>query len=207
MYNKTVEFPGFSEKMRKKTQKEDKRKLKRELRKNKRKNALPPFLMVRAGLFDAPAIAALATIPLAEGVFHKYTKENLLAAFLYVCLYLVPLLVLGVNFTIMNHEKDKIKSDLDRYTWDSEQRLPSVTSYDCERMAQIMIKHASKHNPEFFYNLIKNPKCVSDEKTASAIIRGHIKSHPKDIQRVLDTFEIGTIPERLYRQLIRCRVR
>lgn len=205
--DKTVEFPGFSEKIRKKTQKEDKRKLKRELRKNKRKNALPPFLMVRAGLFDAPAIAALATIPLAEGVFHKYTKENVLAVFLYVCLYLVPLLVLGVNFTIMNHEKDKIKSDLDRYTWDSEPRLPSVKNYECKRMAQIMTKRASKHNPEFFNTLIKHPKSVSDEKTASAIIRGHIKSHPEDIQRVLDTFEIGTIPERLYRQLIRRKAR
>lgn len=205
--DKTAEFPGFSEKMRKKAQKESKRKIKRELRENERKNALPPFLMVRAGLFDEFAIAALIAVPLAEGVFHRHTKENVVIAFGYVGLYIIPLFILLVKFAIMNHEKDKIKSDLDRCTWDLEAKLPSVKNYEFKRMAQIMTKRASKHNPEFFNTLIKNPKSVDDEKTASAIIRGHIKSHPEDIQRVLDTFEIGTIPNRLYRQLIKRKAR
>ena len=200
---KTAEFPGYSEKVKKAEQREQER----EQRKEKRKNALPPFLMVRGGLLNEALIAAMITIPLAEFVFGKYTKQNDFAAFLYVCLYIIPFVIGAFKAAIMSHEKDIIKQDLYYYSWAHDYELPSVKKYECQHMAEIMARHAAKNNPEFFNNLIKNPKSVQDEKMASAIIRGHLKSCPDDIQKVLDTFQIGTIPKRLYRQMIRRKAR
>ena len=202
--NKKIEFPGYSEKVKKAEQKAQKREQRKE---EKRKNALPPFLMVRGGLLNEALIAALITIPLAECVFGRYTKQNTLAAFVYVGLYVVPFVIGALKAAVMSHEKNIIKQDIDYYSRSYEPELPSIKKYECEHMAEIMARYASKNNPKFFENLIENPTSVKDEKMASAIIRGHIKSHPEDIQKVLDTFTIGTIPNKLYQQLRKCKAR
>lgn len=193
-------FPGYEQARKKQEQKANERKKHAE---EKRKNSLPPFLMVRGGLFDEAVMVALIMIPLAEFTVGKYREQNGIAAFLCTCMYAVPFIFLAVKWVIMSHEKNVIKKDLDFYTWGSERELPPIAKYECPRMAKIMTRYASKNNPEFFDTLIKNPSSVQDEKTASAIIRGHIKSHPEDIQTVLDTFNANTIPKKLYRQLKR----
>ena len=104
-----VEFPGYQDKKKKDEQKTEKRKMRQE----KRKNALPPFLMVRGGLFDEASVVALIMIPLAEFTVGKYKNQNDFAALLYICLYAVPVIFLVFKWIIMNHEKSIIKQDLD----------------------------------------------------------------------------------------------
>lgn len=197
------EFPGYAEIRRKRQARANKRERRRADRVEKRKSGLPPFLMIRGGLFDEAICVAAVVVPLANVLYNKHTPFATTGGTL---LCLAPLVTVIGKGAFMSQEKNLISRDLDWYAWDQESNL-NINKYECKHLAQVMTKCAAKNNPELFNHMIKDPKSVKGRKTASAIIRGHIKSHPEDIQKVLDTFEISTIPYGLYQQLIRRKAR
>lgn len=71
------------------------------------------------------------------------------------------------------------------------------------------MRHESGRNRDIFDNLIKtintDGEMVQDEKMAQDVIAGHLRTHPKDIDIVLKTFDTSTIPVELIRKCYKGR--
>lgn len=163
----------------------------------KQREKLPPFLMVRSGLFNEAILLAMVLIPLAEFVLTK--KKGLAADFLYMFSYVIPAIVPVAKGWSLYSERKIIQSNLKKYANTDTFHLSPISGYDHRVMAKILTKYMSEHDSRLFENMMLVPKTVDDEQTALAIIQGYLKSHPDAAQSILDKFD--SIPVELKKQL------
>ena len=196
-------FPGYEKNNAEKLSKTENKKVARE---QKLKNALPPFLMVRAGVYNHIwwcALLALGGIAATQIPTATPTED--------VIKFLLIGLCFGISigaFAPIAEDKERkvkpcikqIKEALHAYA-DGKTAKLAIVDNEYKRMTAALIRYLAKNNPNIFANMIKNPASVDDMKIAEQIIRGHIKSHPEDAQVALDRFWSNTIPQRLYNKL------
>lgn len=219
--NKKIKFPGYNaEQERKKTQELDRiqrnqekaRKAieQRKAREEKRANSLPPFLMVRSGLLNQWVWPLISCIPLALcGINQEKLSEPAravcsgISAF-FVCMafgwsiYITP----RVN-KWMKGDIFQIRNATSRYLKESDYQLDLTDQINCEKLERILIQYISKYNPGLFDKMMQNPESVTDINVAQNIILGHLKKHPFDAQKILDTFDIETMPKQVQRKVNR----
>ena len=79
--------------------------------------------------------------------------------------------------------------------------LDAILRTDLGKMALRIIHNMSANDATYFNYLVKDGKFTdASYKFVMTIIRGHLKSHPKDIDAVLDNFNPDCIPTDLLRQ-------
>lgn len=196
-------FPGYDYE-----QAKDKNLIQEQEKQKKYESPLPPFLMVRSGVFNEAILLSMVLIPLAEFVFKTPNVSGhfakLCAEFLRVSCYLIPPFVSCIKYFSLLSESKMVQNDLEKYASNDSHHLLSISKYSHKIMARILTEHTSKNDSRLFENIMLVPKSVEDVKTATAIISGHLKSHPEDAKLVLDRFETTTIPINLIKQLKNC---
>ncbi|MBO7656502.1 MAG: hypothetical protein J6S80_02125 [Alphaproteobacteria bacterium] len=223
MNNNTTKhaFPGYNAKQERIVQQEQERvakalekankvKATHVARERKRANSLPPFLMVRSGLLNQWVWPLISCIPLALcGINQEKLSEPAravcsgISAF-FVCMafgwsiYITP----RVN-KWMKDDIFQIRNATSRYLKESDYQLDLTDQIDFEKLERILVQHISKHNPGLFDKMMQNPDSVADINVAENIILGHLKSHPDAAQKILDTFDIETMPTKVQRKVNR----
>ena len=203
MQNTKQTFPGYKEKLLAKQQKKQEKQKKAE---EKWKNSLPPFLMVRSGVFNIPTIVALICVPIAirTGQVNCHdTFTSSLSAFIQFGCYLLPIIFFILAYEDAYSQKEIITSNVDRYIDGAASYMLDISWYKNKLLAKNIIKGKAERNTKLFERFIQRPTSVNDAKTANAIISGHLKTHPEDVKRVIDTFETGTMPKLLQRKINR----
>lgn len=214
-------FPGYNtEQERKKTQELDriqrnqgkarKASEQRKAREEKRANSLPPFLMVRSGLLNQWVWPLISCIPLALcGINQEKLSEPAravcsgISAF-FVCMafgwsiYITPM----VN-KWMKDDIFQIRNATSRYLKESNYQIDLTDKINSDKLERILVQHISKYNPGLFDKMMQNPDSVADINVAENIILGHLKSHPDAAQKILDTFDIETMPTKVQRKVNR----
>lgn len=212
-------FPGYNaeqerivqqeqERVAKALEKANKAEAKRVARDKKRAESLPPFLMVRSGLLNQwvwPLISGGAFIGL--GINEKKTAhpELLLGAtgFLF---FLTLLWASHATPEIQKmFKKDiwTIRQEVLRYMGSPDYQIDLTDKINSDKLARILVQHISKHNPGLFDKMMQNPDSVADINVAENIILGHLKSYPDAAQKILDTFDIETMPTKVQRKVNR----
>ena len=217
--NKKIKFPGYNaEQERKKTQELDriqrnqekarKASKQRKAREEKRANSLPPFLMVRSGLLNQ---WLWTLIPSATLVGFGINEEKLKHPEL-VCSGLAFLVCLTCGWAIYSYpiikqclKEDiwKIRTATNKYLHEPNCQLDLTDKIDSQKLERILVQHISKHNPGIFDKMMMNPESVLDINIAQNIILGHLKSHPDAAKKILDTFDIETMPKQVQRKVKR----
>ena len=214
-------FPGYDaeqeriakqeqERVAKAQKKADQAAAKRVARDKKRAESLPPFLMVRSGLLNQWVWPLISCIPLALcGINQEKLSEPARAVFsgisaFFVCMafgwsiYITP----RVN-KWMKGDIFQIRNATSRYLKESDYQLDLTDQINCEKLERILIQYISKYNPGLFDKMMQNPESVTDINVAQNIILGHLKKHPFDAQKILDTFDIETMPKQVQRKVNR----
>ena len=211
---KKIEFPGYNteherqkkqERINKNQEKAKKASEQRKARDKKRAESLPPFLMVRSGLLNQWAWALIpAAIFVGLGINQDKLKYPELVsgslAFL-VCLtcgwavYSHPMIK-----TWLKEDIWEIRTATSRYLIEPDYQLNLTDKINNQKLARILIQHISRYNPGLFDKMIANPESVIDMNAAQNIILGHLKAHPDDAQKILDTFNIETMPQKVQRK-------
>lgn len=185
-------FPEYTDKMLKQKKKQAE---KEQREKERQENKLPPFLMIRSGLFDKTAIAALILVPTSL-YFLQY--DDLLGNFVGCGEWFLLLVIFLADHFFMNAEKTRILANIDEYLHRyHNSSLLSISDYEYKRLAENIIKYKSKNDEKMFNRFIDSQNKVHDQRTATAIISGHLKSHPEDADKILEKFEIKTIPTKV----------
>ena len=214
--NKKIEFPGYTAEQKRQEQKEQERitenqkradeaASKRKAKEQKRRNSLPPFLMIRSGLLNQWVWLVILGIPLIPcGLNEEKFKYPIIVlsflcylAFMWACFYT------DKTKPLMEIDICVIRNAISKYMLVSDYQLDLTDKISCERLAKILIQHISKYDSGLFNKMMANPESVVNMNVASNIILGHLKAHPDDAQKVLDTFDIETMPKKLYQQLKR----
>ncbi|MBO4480338.1 MAG: hypothetical protein J5742_01785 [Alphaproteobacteria bacterium] len=185
----------------------DKARAKRKAKEEKLKNSLPPFLLVRSGWLNqwVWTLIALAAFT-GFGVNHNYEKlEHPELAAGTVAFFLCLGFSWGAFVTPkikqrLNHDISTIREATTKYMSEPDYKLDLTDSLNSDKLARILLQHISKYNPGIFDKMLKNPESVNDIDTAQDIILGYLKKHPSDAQKVLDTFDIETMPKKVQRK-------
>ena len=215
---KKTEFPGHNaeqerrikqeqERINKNQEKARKASKQKKAREEKRRNSLPPFLMVRSGLLNQWVWPLISCIPLALcGINQEKLSEPAraicsgISAF-FVCMafgwsiYTTPMVKKWMKDDIW-----EIRMATSRYLKESDYQLDLTDQINCEKLEKILIQYISKYNPGLFDKMMMNPESVTDINVAKNIILGHLKKHPADAQKILDTFDIETMPQKVQRK-------
>ena len=203
MQNTKQSFPGYKEKILATQQKKQEKGKKAE---EKWKNSLPPFLMVRSGVFNIPTIVALIFVPIAirTGQIDCHdTFTSSLSAFIQFGCYLLPIIFFILAYEDAYSQKEIITTNLDRYIDGKVEYMLDISCYNNKLLAKNIIKGKAERNTKLFERFMQKPTSVHEAKTANAIISGHLKTHPEDVKRVIDTFETCTMPKILQRKINR----
>lgn len=189
-------FPGYEIAQEKQ---ELERAKKEKIKQEKRLNTLPPFLMVRSGLFNEAILLAMVLIPVSEYIVTK--QPSSFTEFLRGCCYVLPTIAPIIKYFCLLSEREILRHNLKNYANHDEDNLSPISDYKFKVMAKILVQHKSKLDSRMFERMMQNPESIDDIKTASAIIFGHLKSHPDDAQMILDKFTTNTIPPELQKRL------
>lgn len=192
-------FPEYTDKA---LRQEKKQAEKAKEAKEKAKNKFPPFLLVRSGLFDKTAVAALLIVP-ASGYFLQY--DNVLADFAVFSMWILMMIIFLIDNLCMNSEKKRIKSDIEDYIYKLEAHWQPIASYEYKRLAENIIKWKSQDDKQLFNRFINYPNEIRDERSAVAIIQGYLKSHPEDADKILEKFDIATLPSKVLKSIKKCK--
>lgn len=227
MNNNTVKqaFPGYEaeqerivrqeqEHTRKTMEKAAKAKAQRMARDKKRaeKKSLPRFLMVRAGLLNQWLWAliiggALGGLKINE---EKLGQPGLIFALADAALWSLWCVALlwalyataGIHETL-NDDIRNIRQEMHRYMHSRYYKIDLTDAIHSDKLARILVQHISKYNPGLFDKMMRNPGSVTDINVAENIILGHLKSHPDAAQKILETFDIETMPHKVQRKVNR----
>ncbi|MBO4700783.1 MAG: hypothetical protein J5620_03490 [Alphaproteobacteria bacterium] len=217
--NKKIKFPGYNaeqerivqqeqERVAKALEKATKAEAQRVARDKKRAESLPPFLMVRSGLLNQ---WLWTLIPTAAFVGFGINEDKLKypelvsggLAFLVCltygwCIYSHPMIK-----TWLKEDIWEIRTATSRYLIEPDYQLDLTDKINNQKLERILVQHISKHNPGIFDKMMMNPESVTDINVAQNIILGHLKKHPADAQKILDTFDIETMPTKVQRKVNR----
>ena len=193
---KKTSFPGYEITQEKR---ELERAKKEKIRQEKHLNTLPPFLMVRSGLFNEAILLAMFLIPVSEYIVTK--QPSAFTEFLRVCCYILPMIALIIKYFYLLSEREILRDNLKKYANHENNKLLPISDYNFRVMANIFVQHKSKLDSRMFERMMQNPESVDDIKTATAIILGHLKSHPDNAQMILEKFTPDTIPQELQKKL------
>jgi len=174
----------------------------------KRAESLPPFLMVRSGLLNQwvwSLIPGGAFIGLGINEKKLEHPELLLGAteFLFFVTFLWALHVTPKIKEMLKKDIWTIRQETNRYMDESNYQIDLTDEIFSDKLARILVQHISKHNPGLFDKMMQNPDSVADINVAENIILGHLKSHPDAAQKILDTFDIETMPTKVQRKVNR----
>ncbi len=216
MNNDTVKqaFPGYNaeqerivkqERVARAMEKADQAEAKRVARDKKRAESLPPFLMVRAGLLNQwiwPLISGGAFVGLRINEKKLAHPELLLGAtgFLFFLTLMWALYVTPEIQEALNNDMRNIRQEINRYMDFPNYKIDLTDKIFSDKLARILVQHISKYNPGLFDKMMQNPDSVADINVAENIILGHLKSHPDAAQKILDTFDIETMPTKVQRK-------
>ena len=212
-------FPGYDaeqerivkqeqERVARAMEKANKAAAKRVARERKRAESLPPFLMVRSGLLNQwvwPLISGGAFIGL--GINEKKLEQPELfigvSGFLFTltttwAIYATPKIQEAFKRDIWT-----IRQETNKYMDESNYQIDLTDKINSDKLARILVQHISKYNPGLFDKMMQNPDSVADINVAENIILGHLKSHPDAAQKILDTFDIETMPTKVQRKVNR----
>lgn len=212
-------FPGYNaeqerivkqeqERVARAMEKADKAEAKRVARDKKRAKSLPPFLMVRSGLLNQwvwPLISGGAFTGLGINEEKLRQPELLLGAtgFLFFLTLLWASHATPEIQKALKKDIWTIRQETNRYMDESNYQIDLTDEIFSDKLARILVQHISKYNPGLFDKMMQNPDSVADINVAENIILGHLKSHPDAAQKVLDTFDIETMPTKVQRKVNR----
>ena len=212
-------FPGYNaeqerivqqeqERVAKALEKANKAEAKRVTRERKRAESLPPFLMVRSGLLNQwvwPLISGGAFVGLGINEKKLAHPELLLGAtgFLFFLTFLWALHVTPKIHEALKNDMRNIRQEILRYMGSPDYQIDLTDEIFSDKLARILVQHISKHNPGLFDKMMQNPDSVADINVAENIILGHLKSYPDAAQKILDTFDIETMPTKVQRKVNR----
>ena len=212
-------FPGYyaeqerivqqeQERVAKALEKANKAEAKRVARDKKRAESLPPFLMVRSGLLNQWVWTLIPTAALVGfGINEDKLKYPKLVfgglAFLVCltygwCIYYHPMIKTWLKKDIW-----EIRTATNKYLHEPNCQLDLTDKIDSQKLARILVQHISKYNPGLFDKMMQNPDLITDINVAEHIILGHLKLHPDAAQKILDTFDIETMPTKVQRKVNR----
>lgn len=221
MNNNTTKqsFPGYNaeqerivkqeqERVAKAIEKANHAEAKRVARDRKRAESLPPFLMVRSGLLNQwvwPLISGGAFVGLGINEKKLDHPELLLGAtgFLFFLTFMWALYVTPKIQEMLKNDMRNIRQEILRYMHSPDYQIDLTDEIFSDKLARIMVQHISKYNPGLFDKMMQNPDSVADINVAENIILGHLKSHPDAAQKILDTFDIETMPTKVQRKVNR----
>ncbi len=219
MNNNTTKqsFPGYNaeqerivqqERVAKALEKANKAEAKRVARERKRAESLPPFLMVRSGLLNQwvwSLISGGALVGLGINEKKLDHPELLLGAtgFLFCLTFMWALYVTPKIQEALKNDMRNIRQEILRYMDFPNYQIDLTDKINSDKLERILVQHISKYNPGLFDKMMQNPDSVADINVAENIILGHLKSHPDAAQKVLDTFDIETMPTKVQRKVNR----
>ena len=161
--------------------------------------------MIRSGVLNSGLLAAAILIPLYEYAISRAHASGAAMEFLQLLLaagcYGVPIIFFIVQYFDLKSNEHFIQSNIEKYIYHDTDKLLPISEYDAKAMARILIQHKSKVDDRMFKRMIENPKSVNDIKTASAIIKGYLESHPEAAKDILTKFNPDTIPQNLRKKL------
>ena len=201
-----VNFPGYDKQQEEKrknaiarAQKRADRKAERE---EKRKNKIPAFLVIRGGALNMLIVGLIGAAGLATLLAKKdYVGENL---WLFLMSVSVCLTSIGLEVAPYSSEKQlhKIRNNIKDLNDQADEYVGLHGTWDiaASKMHLMVLPYVVKQKPGIFDIFIKYPKSISDMKIAESILLTHLKSHPDDAQKVLDTFNAESLPKKLYRR-------
>ena len=214
-----IKFPGYiaeqerivqqeQERVAKALEKANKAEAKRVARERKRAESLPPFLMVRSGLLNQwvwPLISGGAFVGLGINEKKLDHPELLLGAtgFLFFLTFLWALYVTPKIQEALKNDMRNIRQEIRRYMHSPDYQIDLTDEINSDKLERILVQHISKYNPGLFDKMMQNPDSVADINVAENIILGHLKSHPDAAQKILDTFDMETMPKQVQRKVNR----
>ncbi len=212
-------FPGYNaeqerivkqeqERVARAMEKANKATAKRVARERKRAESLPPFLMVRSGLLNQwvwSLILGGAFVGLGINEKKLEHPELLLGAteFLFFVTFLWALHVTPEIKKMLKKDIWTIRQETNKYMDESNYQIDLTDKINSDKLERILVQHISKYNPGLFDKMMQNPDSVADINVAENIILGHLKSHPDAAQKILDTFDIETMPTKVQRKVNR----
>lgn len=212
-------FPGYNaeqerivqqeqERVAKALEKADKAEAKRVARGKKRAESLPPFLMVRSGLLNQwvwPLISGGAFVGLGFNEKKLEHPELLLGAtgFLFFLTFGWAFYATPTIKKLLEADIWRIRQEIRRYMGSPDYQIDLTDEIFSDKLERILVQHISKYNPGLFDKMMQNPDSVADINVAENIILGHLKSHPDAAQKILDTFDIETMPTKVQRKVNR----
>ena len=221
MNNNTTKqsFPGYNaeqerivqqeqERIKKIQEKADKATATRVAREKKRAESLPRFLMVRSGLLNQlvwPLISGGAFLGFGINEKKLDHPELLLVAtdFLFFLTSVWASYITTKMQEALKNDIRNIRQEILRYMGSPDYQIDLTDEIYSDKLARILVQHISKYNPGLFDKMMQNPDSVADIKVAENIILGHLKSHPDAAQKILDTFDIETLPTKVQRKVNR----
>lgn len=175
-------------------------------REENRKNKIPAFLVIRGGALNMLIVGLIGLAGTTLVTNYDYMeKSDVLPMMLLVVSIYLSLLGLGVAPAKICIIKDVLKfvnEQVDNYLQNKGSLNMRAT-----KMRLMVLPYVVKQKPSIFDTFIKYPKSITDMKIAESILLAHLKSHPDDAQKILDTFNAESMPKRLYRRVKRCATR
>ncbi len=175
-------------------------------REENRKNKIPAFLVIRGGALNMLIVGLIGLAGTTLVTNYDYMeKSDVMPMMLLVVSIYLSLLGLGVVPAKICIIKDVLKfvnEQVDNYLQNKGSLNMRAT-----KMRLMVLPYVVKQKPSIFDTFIKYPKSITDMKIAESILLAHLKSHPDDTQKILDTFNAESMPKRLYRRVKRCATR
>lgn len=185
------------------------------LRTERRKNSLPPFLMVRAGVYNTwliPLLGVATMVATYESEQNLSQSMQILAGIVGAVLF-VPGLIIAMS-TMLQAEiaattyANNVRRALNNYaesaqlssnTLVGDNSFPRISA----RLLKLITRRKAKNDERLFNNMLENPASVKNTTVATNIILGHLKSHPEDAVTVLNAFSWETLPRALQWTLLK----
>ena len=175
-------------------------------REENRKNKIPAFLVIRGGALNMLIVGLIGLAGTTLVTNYDYMeKSDVLPMMLLVVSIYLSILGLGVAPAKICIIKDVLKfvnEQVDNYLQNKGSLNMRAT-----KMRLMVLPYVVKQKPSIFDTFIEYPKSITDMKIAESILLAHLKSHPDDAQKILDTFNAESMPKRLYRRVKRCATR
>ena len=175
-------------------------------REENRKNKIPAFLVIRGGALNMLIVGLIGLAGTTLVTNYDYMeKSDVLPMMLLVVSIYSSILGLGVAPAKICIIKDVLKfvnEQVDNYLQNKGSLNMRAT-----KMRLMVLPYVVKQKPSIFDTFIEYPKSITDMKIAESILLAHLKSHPDDAQKILDTFNAESMPKRLYRRVKRYATR
>ena len=203
-----MNFTGYDEQQEKRRLDETRKReqaVRKARREENRKNKIPAFLVIRGGALNMLIVGLIGLAGTTLVTNYDYMeKSDVLPMMLLVVSIYLSLLGLGVVPAKICIIKDVLKfvnEQVDNYLQNKGSLNMRAT-----KMRLMVLPYVVKQKPSIFDTFIKYPKSITDMKIAESILLAHLKSHPDDAQKILDTFNAESMPK-LYRRVKRCATR